>query len=596
MCGIAGIYLKNNRNYTFRDARRILSAIHSRGPEGEGTFSAGGCSLFHTRLGIIAPDAEAAQPMEDISGRWKIVFNGEILNYKILREDLRTSGVEFRTESDTEVLLQGYIHEGLTFLNKLRGFFAFSILDVETGEVFLARDHAGIKPFFFAEDESAWYWGSTTEVILKSGFRPVPDLSALRAFLEFHFIPPEKSMWAGMRPLPTGGWIKIENKQVKEGFWFSPESVPAERLNPDILLQHLETAVRRNLVSDVPAGIFLSGGLDSGVLGEIISRNSKEPFTAFCLGFQNTWLDETAASQNFAREKGWHFKSVHLEKNTAEKWLDKMPEPVADPAAIGVFRLSEVASEQVKMVISGDGADENFGGYARYTAWRLANVFLGSQHIPGWFVPNWHYSRESGVSDSFRKMIRFLQLLTQKPENRYRFLCGFRTQAETQHLLNSQAEYTFPFSEAEPLASLREFLERDRNFVLPGNMLPKSDLASMANGLELRVPYLDEDLVSYVGRASDAQLVSKLLLHQIWQKLRNQSFVPQKKGFDLPLSELFTGNLKSRWMDMTSDTFIRNQGIFNPKAMSHMRKEKNPGEKAWALLVWQSVWQRNNTL
>jgi asparagine synthase (glutamine-hydrolysing) len=584
MCGIAGYYAKQGAIPDFR--KSVLNTLQARGPDGEGYFEHSKARLFHTRLGIISLGEEGKQPFSLQNGRHWISFNGEILNFLELKASLSLKGISFQTQTDTEVLLQGLVTEGISFLNKVRGFFAFAWYDTVLEKLVLGRDHAGIKPLMWAENAQGIYFGSHSQAILKMGFEAKPDRASLSAFLEFHFIPPERSMWQNLQPLLPGHVLEIQDQSSKIFLW---GAAPDNTFHSESSFEdQLKRSVLRNLVADVPAGIFLSGGLDSTLLAGCVQAYSQTPLTAFTLSFKNQWLNEAKTAAARANQYHWKWIPVELQPDTAIRWLDRMPEPIGDPAGIGIFRLSEVAAKEVKFVLSGDGADELLGGYSRYKAWKWAQNF----QIPGFPLPNFQ-NRESMGGDLLRKTIRMIKLLQTSNNHKYRMLSGFRDEMIIPKMLLNQEEYHF----AEVFNAPKEYdlitlLKADRQFLLPGNMLPKTDHAGMTCGLEIRVPYLDEDLVDWVNRHPESILLGKKLLHETWLKISGETFSTRKKGLDIPLSQLFQGELLERWKTYSNPTFLRNQGIFSAKEIHNPGTEKMSWEQAWAFIVWQECWHK----
>jgi asparagine synthase (glutamine-hydrolysing) len=587
MCGIAGYFSLNGDLPDFKE--KTLKTLLARGPEGHGYVSDGKVALLHTRLGVISPGVEGQQPFCSSDQRYWLVLNGEILNYAELKDALWKQGAVFTSPTDTEVLLIGLVREGIGFLNKVRGFFALAWYDSLLQRLVLARDHAGIKPLFWAKDSRGFYFASHSQAVLSMGFKPIPDLVSLSAFLEFHFIPPERSMWEGLQALPPGYYRIVSPEGSVDGQWLKEEEAQSfHGKRSDSFLSVFKTSIQRNVVADVPLGIFLSGGLDSSCIAAGVKHFTEESPKVFTLKQNNTWLDESEKAHALAKRYGWNAISVELQSDTALSWLEQMSEPVGDPAAIGLFRLSQVAAQEVKVVLSGDGADELFHGYARYKAWKMA-ANLRIPRFPLFHVGN----RESSVSDTVRKGLRFLHLLMLTEGERYRYLCGFRPRDEVNDLLKDYSAYHFPpqFSIPASYDSVK-IRQADLAFVLPGNMLPKSDLASMQNGLELRVPYLDEDLVRMSIHLPNSFKTDKDLLKQYWKQLEGQDFKPNKRGFDISLSTIFTGKLLARWKDLTDPQLLKDQGVFKSDFPS-LGKDRMSLEQAWAWMAWQSVWERS---
>jgi len=586
MCGIGGYLVYSGKApdspQHLMNAGRVLFA---RGPDGMNFFQKDTFGLVHTRLEIIAPGPEGRQPMQDSEGRWHLCFNGEILNYIELRNELIRDGISFQTHTDTEVLLQGLILYGKDFLSKVRGFFALALYDAHTRALYLARDHAGIKPLYLGLQSGIWYFASLPSAVKALGMRLYPDPQALEAYLEFHFFPPDVSGWKDLYPVAPGSWVKLQEGVKTETFWMPTHNI--KTFSPQALYHTMERAVQRACVSDVPGGIFLSGGIDSGLLAQIIAKQGLSDLQSYTLAFDNTYLDESHAAAALSNRLGWKHTPVYLEDNTALQWLEKMEVPVGDPAGIGVFRLSQVASSEVKWVISGDGGDEIFGGYERYRYWKLLKYLPIPIPLPT-FPSGSH--RESVLFNIIRKINRGIGLVGQKKENRYRYLCSFNSTQRIQSLLVSHTNKDDFFSKWNPEdESMRAILDADFRFLLPGNMLPKTDLASMANGLEVRCPWLDEDICAGLRLAHDKYLYNKNLLYSAWEHFTQTRFTRTKRGLDIPLSKVFTGDTNALWMDLSHPDTTNKKDIFNPQMLNTLRNSKNQYELKWALLAWMNV-------
>lgn len=591
MCGIAGFYQTGNSGLSSGQQESVWKQLADRGPDGRGSRQIGPLTLFHTRLGIIAPGPEGNQPFTGSDARYTLVFNGEILNHTALRAKLQATGQAFKTGSDTEVLWAGLKNEGVSFLKKVRGFFALAFYDAQTDTLLLARDHAGIKPLMYGRDGRGFCFASVAPAILVMGYASVPDAQSLAAYLEFHFIPPERSMWSGISPLAPGHYLILEKGILQEtGSWQEAATTTLSPVSDAEFESALQESLKRNLVADTDAGIFLSGGLDSSLLALGIHRQQALSLRAFTLTSRNAYLDEGKRASELAQSLGWKWIPVELEADTALKWLEAMPEPIGDPAAIGTFRLSEVASSEVKWVVSGDGADELTGGYLRYAAWSRS-VGL---HLPQWF-PVWHGGgdRESLWSDTWRKISRLIRLLQIPEAGRYRYLCSFREKDSVARWMRADEAYAFPQTFPYPTAyDSQKVAFADFRFLLPGNMLPKTDLSGMAAGLEIRVPYLDEDLVRLSGRLSHTQRTGKAILHTVWRNWNGRAFPYPKRGLDLPLREVFSGKVKEKWHALTTDRVVAETGLFRKGGIPEPGSTGMSLEKAWALLAWLDVWHR----
>ncbi len=478
---------------------------------------------------------------------------------------------------------------GADFIPKLRGFFAFAFYRQDTGEILLARDHAGIKPCMFSVNGNILRFSSESRAIHQMGLRVAADVSSLHAYLEFHFIPPERSAWQHIQALSPGSWLRYSTKGIETGKWLADAKTEDATVTEDGY-GYLQQAIRRNLVSDIPVGIFLSSGLDSSLLALLASRQHAKAMHAFTLVMENTYLDESADARAIALQFGLQHTQVALLPDTALQWLECMPEPVADPAGIATFRLAQAASAAgVKVILAGDGADEVFGGYQRYTAWGLLQTFASGLPFPEMRIPEGK-SRESSFENLQRKVTRFMALARLPISQRYRRLCAFQDPTTIRQVLSKDCEPYMPTYDFQGVQSLRQVLDMDFQFLLPGNMLPKSDLSAMASAVEVRLPWLDEDIVAWMRTMPDAQLKHKKILRQAWQHFSGKPFMHRKKGLDVPIEAMLkSGRVYEYWMDQSASAQVRDAGYFDKEGLQALRKSKGHAELKWTLLTWMQV-------
>ncbi len=627
MCGITGIYAFNEiGRFHIINLQKSTDILKHRGPDTQGTYLQYYVGLGHRRLSVIDLSNEANQPMSDKTGRYWIVYNGEIYNYKILREELIQKGIIFSTQSDTEVLLNLFIHDGIDGVRKLNGFFAFAIYDQQTEELIIVRDRYGIKPLYYYLDEDKIIFASELRSILAFGIQKLINPHALNFFFQLNYIPAPLSIINGVHKLLPGNAIQIKNKQVFIRSWYNLPAVDRDvslKNKPELKTQIrslLEKSVSRRLVSDVPLGTFLSGGLDSSIITALASR-IKPDLNTFSIGFSdNSFFDETRYSRLIAR----YFKTNHTQILLTEKdmfdhlfsLLDHLDEPFADSSALPVYILSKETRKHVTVALSGDGADELFGGYYKHQAFYRALYPGITEHLTYYSRFIWSIlprSRNDFISNKFRQLKRFTDGFRLSPDERYWRWLSLNSEKNVSRLLNPDflENLTPEFSTAMKhewvgnlSADLDSILTADFRFLLPNDMLYKVDSMSMAHGLEVRVPFLDHDLVEYVNAIPAKMKMphgeKKALLKETFSDIIPAKILHRrKKGFEVPLLRWMRTGLDSLINDrLLNDSFIMEQGIFNKqeiKTYKNRLKSSSPGDvhaHLWALIVFQWWWKK----
>jgi asparagine synthase (glutamine-hydrolysing) len=578
MCGIAGVLFSNSaRLPEMEDLRAMSAAILHRGPDGEGFRAESGVGLIHRRLSIIDL-AGGAQPMGNEDGTVQVVFNGEIYNYTYLRAELEREGHRFRTQSDTEVLVHLYEERGERMVERLRGMFAFAIWDRRKRRLFVARDRIGIKPLYFYRDEEKFLFASEPKAILAyPGFQPEIDHAALEDYLAYGNVPGPRSIFKGITKLPPGHTLVIEPGRLGAAprrYWrlkFEPDDSLTSEEWQEAVHEKFQEAVRVHMTSDVPVGAFLSGGLDSSAVVAAASRQSSRPLKTFSIGFNEAGFDELP----YARAVAQYLHTEHTERiqtMESERILDGLTqyydEPFADASAIPTFLVARTAAQHVKVVLTGDGGDEAFGGYSRY-AHDLRESAL-RQWLPGWI-------RRSVVGPMGRawpqtpwlpRPLRFKSTLThlameagaahansisqcRQPLRRRLMAPGIiaRLVGHDPALQVRLGHLGGPAGD-----DLAGMLAADVNTVLPDDFLVKVDRATMAAGLEARPPLLDHELLELAARIPSRFKVrggeTKWLFKQVCLKSLPREIVYRKKhGFDVPVSAWLRGPLRNRFVD-----------------------------------------------
>lgn len=612
MCGIIGIKLFQGEPKK-SDQTRVEKGLETqkhRGPDSTGLKIIGSAVLGHNRLSIIDLKERSNQPFQDKTGRYSIVFNGEIYNYPELKNDLLEKRFTFETSSDTEVLLYHLIQNGVNGIDSLDGCFAFAFYDSLEDELILARDHMGINPLLFSIEENEVLFASELH-----GFKYLlPNWSinteALNDYFRFTYAPAPKTMLNEVQKLLPGHYLKIKGKDLDMVNYYQPKSKLDNEIKYDAAVKKtkklVERAVIKRMNADVPLGTFLSGGLDSSIVSAI-AADFKSELNTYSIGFKgNNYFDES----EFAKKVADRVKSVHhaiqLEDvnvlSSLKDVLDSFDEPFADSSAIAMYFLSEKAKQNLTVCLSGDGADELFAGYNKHKA------FLKSQR-PGVMlqvalkiIGNLSGNRNGKVANKIRQLNKFKTLITKKWPDKYWFLASFIDSDTRNSLLKESNEDDLQLKVGNE--SLSDFLIADQQFVLPNDMLKKVDVMSMCHSLEVRTPFLDRELVDFVNTLPEnykfENRIGKRVLRDAFQgMLPDEIFTRSKKGFEVPLHEWILKSwneiIQDKWFE---EEFLQKQNIFRFNGVESLKKRlfsNNPGESAvvvWAYIVFQNWYSR----
>jgi len=628
MCGITGLMAFNEAGrFHLINLHKAIDMLSSRGPDAQGSLLEERVGLGHRRLSVIDPTPSANQPMTDPSGRYTIVYNGEIYNFKELRKELEDMGVVFKTQCDTEVLLYAYIHHGEKCLLKLNGFFAFCVYDKELEMLFIARDRYGIKPLYYYLDEDKFLFASELKSLMAYGFQKSIDWTALLFYLQLNYIPAPLSILNSVHKLNPGHLLRISKNQIEDEKYYSlPDenilNTSGYREQQETVEKLLEEAVKNRLISDVPLGVFLSGGIDSSVITALASRHT-DKLKTFSVGYKDQpFFDET----KYSRLVSSHFNTEHTEFQLStydlyqnlENILEYMDEPFADSSAIPVYILSQFTRREVTVALSGDGADELFGGYNKHLAFHkslkggIINTLIKGMYPVAGLLPA---SRNNKLGNKIRQINRYGSGLKMDLSDRYWHWAILNTREKAFRLLSDSVQSEINWESYDrnrdtylgPLdqeVGINSVLSADLNFLLPNDMLFKVDSMSMANSLEVRVPFLDHRLVEYVqtipgGHKVQNNIKKKILQDAFRNILPEQLYNRPKQGFEVPLLNWFRNELKGYILDdLLELNFIRDQGIFNEKEIIQYRNKlfsTNPGDihaHIWGLIVFQSWWKK----
>ena len=626
MCGITGIFAFNLvGKFNKIQVTNATIALQKRGPDFQDIYIDEWVGLGHRRLSILDTSSHANQPMWDESGRYCIIFNGEIFNFQNLKKDLESRGTVFFSTGDTEVLLKLYILEKEKCLNKLNGFFSFCIYDKIDQTFFLARDRYGIKPLLYLFDEDKFLFASEMKSILQYGIEKNLDYSSLYTFLQLNYIPAPDTILSNVKKLLPGNYAIVSRQKmdIQQYYQIPYDREKAERNNipysqaGEKVKQLLEASVQRRLVSDVPLGAFLSGGIDSSIITGLAARHKPDLHT-FSIGFRDEkFFDET----NYAKLVAKHFKTNHTVFSLTNhdlyshlnSILDYLDEPFADSSAIAVYILSKETRKHATVALSGDGADEMLGGYNKHAAFnRAINGGLKESLVTS-LSPLWKLfpqSRNSGIANKARQLSRFSEGMKLSSKDRYWQWAGYANKDETLLMLHPDLRINMWLKDFFPRRkailqnlpeneNLNDILNLDMNLVLPNDMLTKVDMMSMANGLEVRIPFLDYELVNFVFSLPSDYKIGKGIRKRL-VKDAFKDFLPKKlyrrpkKGFEVPLLKWFRGEMKSLIVDdLLSEKFIADQAVFDYKEIDKLKKKlfsSNPQDihaRIWGLIVFQ---------
>lgn len=618
MCGIVGQIFFNHRTLFNHEAmQRSLHLLSKRGPDFQNAIEFGDSHLGHARLSIIDVTDNSNQPFKDDSGRYALVFNGEIFNYLELKEQLRLTGESFNTDGDTEVLLKLLIRMGTEAISMLNGFFAFCFYDRDTGEAIIARDRYGIKPLVFFEDDGVLTFASEIKALNPFiGERPI-DKASLRYYFQFNYIAAPYTILEGVYKLEPGNYLLVSKNGIKKEAYYKLNHLPSSSDDYSSAKKKvydlLHDATERRMIADVPVGAFLSGGIDSSIVSLIASKYTST-LNTFSIGFKdNPYFDET----EYAKIVADKIKSNHTVLSlTNDDLLDSfsdalnyLDEPFADSSSLNMYILSRYTKQSVTVALSGDGADELFSGYNKHKALfeadqkGLKNLVIRSGG--GKVAKLLPKSRESKLGNLGRQLEKYSKGLNMSGKERYIEWASFMSEEHASQLTGEmfRVRKGLEYLDDE-VKNFNDYLIRDFKLVLEGDMLRKVDAMSMANSLEVRTPFLDVNLVDYVFSLPsdykiDRNMRKKILREAFKHELPEQIFNRGKKGFEVPLKHWF-GNELSIELDQLvfNKDMIKEQGFFDWGGVKEMRRlmnSENSGDSIyniWAMLSFQ-IWYRN---
>lgn len=620
MCGIVGSFAK--RNYQLDadfEYGCLVNLLSHRGPDDGAFWLEKDVFLGHRRLSIIDID-NGVQPMATEDGRFIIVFNGEIYNYPELRTELKRAGHSFKTQSDTEVLLKAYCEWKEGALSKLAGMFAFAIYDRRRNELFLARDRFGEKPLFVFKGEKCFSFSSEIRALCAlPEFSREIDLNSLAEYLSLNYSPGQSTLFRNIFRVSPGSWMRIRESSEENGFYWNPPKEPCDKISDyqSTLAEFrdkFDVAVKRSLKSDVPVGVFLSGGIDSSLIAESAARQGKLN-NAFCLDFEESTFSEFDKAKLVADRLGVSLHRVVLSAENISSFPDIVEhadDPFADSSCLPYWVLSKYAAEHNKVVLGGDGGDEIFGGYITYLASLFNESFI--KKLPVFIrkglvsVSRYMSTSETKVSLSY-KMMRFLRAADLNSWEAHISWNGGWLFKDVQKMLKDQVEKKDVFRCFSDMPQrgwgrgMAYFQQIDLKGYLPNDILAKADRMSMAHGLEVRAPFLDYQLAEWALSLREKYKVKfpgqmKCLLRSAASQIYgNEIASAPKQGFSIPIHTWVRYWMKDLCEEYLSYQRLEETGVFNVDKIQqvlklHFSGKRSYGYEIWGLLVFMCWHQK----
>jgi asparagine synthase (glutamine-hydrolysing) len=634
MCGIVGYYCnEEGRDLNAGLADAVMSLSH-RGPDDMGmvTFLDGRAGLGHRRLSVIDLSEKGRQPMADEGASVFIVYNGEIYNFAAIRDELEGLGHCFSSRTDTEVILKAYLQWGMGCLERLRGMFAFGIFDRRDSCLYLARDRIGIKPLYYHKGPATVLFASELKAMMAfQDFQRDVDQDALALYLHYQYVPSPFTIFKRTFKLPPGHYMKFDGKDLSIFCYWNPplctSPIKGEEEWLDELEGLIEMSAREHLVSDVPLGALLSGGIDSTIVAALLQRVADRPIKTFTIGFREKAYNEAPMAERAAELLGTEHTEIYVTPSEAMEVIPSIPfiydEPFADASAIPTCLVSRLARSQVTVALSGDGGDEQFCGYVRY--WSAVSMAAIMGRIPSGarsslrrlmeavplplagalyhslagFIPQ--RLRIANFADKWQKMAAIIG--EDDLQEIYRTTVSLWSREEIRRLTGMETlhgRFEDSLGKSVGVDPLARLMRTDLLTYLPDCMLTKVDRASMAVGLEVRVPLLDHRIVEFSMRLPPAlkyrngrgkYILRRLLARYIPKGL----FERPKMGFALPLDLWLRGELRDMLKDYLSWERLSEEGIFSPSAVHAYLKEHLEGRAAhhhrlWSIMMWE-MWR-----
>lgn len=621
MCGIAGI-VRNDRAPIDQDlVTRMTEAIRHRGPDQDGFYFGSGAALGMRRLSII--DLKSGQqPIANQDRTAWIVFNGEIYNYRELRKQLEQQGHKFYTDSDTEAIVHAYDQYGTDCPKHLRGMFAFAIWDERDESLFLARDRVGKKPLLYAQLPGQLVFASEfSALLLHPEVSREVDFEAIHHYLSFICVPAPLTAYRAIRKLEPAHWLQWKNGETRtERYWqldFNKKTTLSEAEAGERTVELLREAVRIRLMSEVPLGAFLSGGIDSSAVVALMAQESTEDVKTFSIGFDEQDFSELHHARRVANHVGADHHEFIVRPNAMEilpTLVEHYGEPFADSSAIPSYYVSRETRRYVTVALNGDGGDECFAGYERYAAMNLAERYTS---VPAVFregvVGNVLRTIPGGGSNVLRRAKRFAAAASMTPIDRYlRWVSAFTESAKADLYSDSfkrsmagqnSADILKPwFTKANGAGIIDATLLTDTMTYLPNDLLVKMDIASMAVSLEARSPFLDHHLMEFAASLPEKlklrRLTTKYLLKRVLKDLvPTENLNRSKMGFGVPIGHWFRGPMESFLRETLLSEKALGRGLFKPESVrliidQHVAHRQDHSHRLWTLLMLELWFQR----
>ena len=630
MCGIAGMLaLTDTGRQQVSKIQQSIRTLQLRGPDDEGVYVNERLAFGQNRLAIIDTRKVANQPMWDVTNRYVLIYNGEIFNYRELRDKYLTEEerANLKSHSDTEVLLQLFIKKGTDCLPLLDGFFAFAFYDTKEDVLHIVRDRFGKKPLLYYLTDDGIIFGSELKALLPFGIPREINYEALRLYLQLSYIPQPLSILRNVKKLPPGHYCMLNKGKFEEKKWYELKlndnyaTAPSYDEAQKQLVVLMEEAVVKRLISDVPLGAFLSGGVDSSVIVALASKHVKS-LNTFSIGFKDEqFFDETHYADLVAKK----FKTNHaVFKLGIQDYLDHvfdvlnyLDEPFADTSSLPQYILCMETRKHATVAVSGDGGDEVFAGYNKhYAEWQARRKSIAGS-IVRLGGPLWKHmpqSRSNKLSNLFRQLDRFAEAASLSSKERYWHWASTFSSEDVDQLMHRDA---LARTDKATLKNFKDHVLRDINdsdfnsvlktdleLVLAGDMLVKVDLMSMANSVEVRSPFLDHHVVEFAfGIPAHYKIEGKKRKKIVKDAFRNilpeEIYHRGKKGFEIPMLDWFRNELNSFiFEDLLNEEFVRDQGIFDYEYILKMKKQLNSNassnivEQLWVLIVFQHWYKK----
>jgi len=614
MCGICGKLIFKDVVPDPDSIRAMCKTIIHRGPDDEGIYTAPHIGMGQRRLSIIDLATSACPPLTNEDRTVWLVFNGEIYNFQELRKQLRGRGHKFTTNTDTEVIIHLYEDEGPACLQKLRGMFAFAVWDKRREILFCARDRVGKKPFCYAVTPQSFVFGSEIKAITAdSDVRVAPDYHAIDQYLTYQFVPSPLTAFAGIRRLRPGEYLLCDLKgNVRtHSYWTPPlpqiNDAPKEEIETE-LVQRLREAVKMRMISDVPLGAFLSGGIDSATIVALMAQQSYRPVKTFSIGFEDEAFNELPYARILAERYGTEHHELIVKPNAVEVLpllVKHYNEPFADSSALPTYYVSKMTRQHVTVALSGDGGDESFAGYDSYSqirGWNKCDV------LPLW-LRKMLAEGGRGLLNSFpcnntaARLRRGFAMVGAPNVKARRLQFGTTLKPEEKRLAYTplfKNLISAPPVPEDPLAAypwqegmddLDWLMRHDQNFYLPDCLMVKTDVSAMANSLEVRCPFLDHEFMefaatipSWLKRDSTG---GKVILKSAFRDLLpNKILNKPKTGFSIPIGKWLREDLAPLLKETLLNETSARRGLFEPKLLQKMVNEHIDGRRDWSNRLW----------